>query len=126
VNGKTGFSPFPGNINQIVLHLKPYALQLEATGGVIAEFVNPKYKDAARAAFKKPTRLECMMQDYPKALPEGEVAGFTTLREVRIPPGLGGRMRLRRVRSDQRLSMQRQLAPAPASHSSATLCSSGM
>jgi UDP-sugar pyrophosphorylase len=34
--------------------------------GVVIEFVNPKYKDATRTAFKKPTRLECMMQDVPK------------------------------------------------------------
>ena len=26
------------------------------------EFVNPKYTDATRTAFKSPTRLECMMQ----------------------------------------------------------------
>ena len=35
--------------------------------GVVLEFVNPKYKDdKARTEFKKPTRLECMMQDIPK------------------------------------------------------------
>ena len=28
----------------------------------MVEFVNPKYTDASRAAFKSPTRLECMMQ----------------------------------------------------------------
>ena len=26
------------------------------------EFVNPKYADAAKTIFQKPTRLECMMQ----------------------------------------------------------------
>jgi UDP-sugar pyrophosphorylase len=26
------------------------------------EFVNPKYTDASKSAFKAPTRLECMMQ----------------------------------------------------------------
>jgi hypothetical protein len=26
------------------------------------EFVNPKYADDERTVFKKPTRLECMMQ----------------------------------------------------------------
>ena len=36
--------------------------------GVVDEFVNPKYKDDAKTVFKKPTRLECMMQDYPKLL----------------------------------------------------------
>lgn len=34
--------------------------------GVVVEFVNPKYKDSSRTEFKKPTRLECMMQDIPK------------------------------------------------------------
>jgi hypothetical protein len=29
---------------------------------VISEFVNPKYKDASKTAFKSSTRLECMMQ----------------------------------------------------------------
>ena len=33
---------------------------------VVIEFVNPKYKDDTRTEFKKPTRLECMMQDIPK------------------------------------------------------------
>lgn len=33
---------------------------------MVLEFVNPKYKDATRTEFKKPTRLECMMQDIPK------------------------------------------------------------
>lgn len=37
-----GFSPYPGNINQLVLRLEPYAAQLARTGGVISEFVNPK------------------------------------------------------------------------------------
>ena len=36
---------------------------------MLGEFVNPKYADAERTTFKKPTRLECMMQDYPKSLP---------------------------------------------------------
>jgi UDP-sugar pyrophosphorylase len=39
-----GYSPFPGNINQLVVKLTSYLHQLEATGGVIGEFVNPKYK----------------------------------------------------------------------------------
>lgn len=37
-----GWSPFPGNINQLVLKLSSYTQQLERTGGVISEFVNPK------------------------------------------------------------------------------------
>lgn len=36
--------------------------------GVVVEFVNPKYKAGSRTEFKKPTRLECMMQDFPKLM----------------------------------------------------------
>jgi len=74
----TGFSPFPGNINQLVVKLESYAATLAETRGVMEEFVNPKYKDASRTAFKKPTRLECMMQDYAKVLPPTASVGFTT------------------------------------------------
>lgn len=78
---KTGFSPFPGNINQLLFQLKPYSDALERTKGLMPEFVNPKYKDDAKTIFKKPTRLECMMQDFPTVL-EGESAkqvGFTSI-----------------------------------------------
>lgn len=79
---KTGFSPFPGNINQLVLRLDTYIEELDRHGGVIAEFVNPKYADASRTAFKSSTRLECMMQDFPKTLPENTPVGFTTINQV--------------------------------------------
>ena len=36
--------------------------------GLVPEFVNPKYADEDKIKFKSPTRLECMMQDYPKLL----------------------------------------------------------
>lgn len=63
----TGYSPFPGNANNLVLELKAYAHTLRGEDqGVVLEFVNPKYKDDTRTEFKKPTRLECMMQDIPK------------------------------------------------------------
>jgi UDP-sugar pyrophosphorylase len=42
VNCETGFSPFPGNINQLILELGPYKDELQKTGGAIKEFVNPK------------------------------------------------------------------------------------
>jgi len=64
----TGHSRFPGNTNQFVLALSDYVPALERTQGIVPEFVNPKFANAARTAFKKPTRLECMMQDYPKML----------------------------------------------------------
>lgn len=43
------------------------------------DFVNPKYKNDAKTVFKKPTRLECMMQDFPTVLEAGETkrVGFT-------------------------------------------------
>lgn len=79
VNCETGYSPFPGNINQLILELGPYAEELKRTGGAIKEFVNPKYKDASKTSFKSSTRLECMMQDYPKTLPPSARVGFTVM-----------------------------------------------
>jgi UDP-sugar pyrophosphorylase len=64
---ETGYSPFPGNVNNIVIEMSAYAKTLRGEDqGVVLEFVNPKYKDNSRTDFKKPTRLECMMQDIPK------------------------------------------------------------
>jgi len=61
----TGFSPFPGNCNQLLMDLKSYVETLEHSKGIMPEFVNPKYADEEKTKFKKPTRLECMMQDFP-------------------------------------------------------------
>mmetsp|Transcript_38416 Transcript_38416/g.43856 ORF Transcript_38416/g.43856 Transcript_38416/m.43856 type:complete len:680 (-) Transcript_38416:69-2108(-) len=67
VADETGYSPFPGNANNIVIEMETYAKTLRGEDkGVVVEFVNPKYKDETRKVFKKPTRLECMMQDIPK------------------------------------------------------------
>lgn len=78
VADQSGHSPYPGNINVLVFALKPYLENLSKNGGLIPEFVNPKYTDSTKESFKKPTRLECMMQDYPKLLgPEAKV-GFTS------------------------------------------------
>ena len=80
-NEKTGYSPFPGNINQLVFDLDHYNLVLRRTKGIMPEFVNPKYKDESKTTFKKPTRLECMMQDFPTVL-YGHIAkcvGFTSI-----------------------------------------------
>jgi len=81
VNDESGFSPYPGNINQLVFNLDSYVSILERTKGVMPEFVNPKYADAEKTVFKKPTRLECMMQDFPTVLQgaETEKVGFTSL-----------------------------------------------
>jgi UDP-sugar pyrophosphorylase len=70
----SGYSPYPGNVNVLVLGLEDYVRTLERTMGVIPEFVNPKYTDTTRSQFASPARLECMMQDYPKLLaPEARV-----------------------------------------------------
>lgn len=83
VADETGYSPFPGNANNLVLELGAYAKTLRGEDqGVVVEFVNPKYKDGTRTDFKKPTRLECMMQDIPKLFQKEMGAdaniGFTT------------------------------------------------
>lgn len=36
-----------------------------------------RYKDSTKTSFKSSTRLECMMQDYPKTLPPSAKVGFT-------------------------------------------------
>jgi UDP-sugar pyrophosphorylase len=73
-----GYSHFPGNTNTLIFKLPEYVANLERTKGVIPEFVNPKYADDARNKFKAPTRLECMMQDYPKLISAKGAVGFTT------------------------------------------------
>ncbi|WP_372796716.1 UTP--glucose-1-phosphate uridylyltransferase [Pontiella sp.] len=77
VADETGFSPFPGNCNTLMIKTASYVRILEETQGIIAEFVNPKYTDETKTAFKKPTRLETMMQDLPKLFGESEKVGVT-------------------------------------------------
>ena len=68
---KTGFSPFPANTNTLIFRSDLYCEVLGKTKGLIPEFVNPKYVDfEKREEFRKATRLECMMQEYPKLLME--------------------------------------------------------
>ena len=76
-----GYSPFPGNINILVFALDPYCATLKRTNGSIPEFINPKYVEGSRDVFKKPTRLECMMQDFPTVLEGSDAAGvgFTSV-----------------------------------------------
>jgi UDP-sugar pyrophosphorylase len=79
----TGYSPFPGNANNLVIELGAYLKTLQGEDqGVVIEFVNPKYKDDTRTVFKKATRLECMMQDIPKLfqkeLKQEAKIGFTS------------------------------------------------
>mmetsp|Transcript_78765 Transcript_78765/g.139006 ORF Transcript_78765/g.139006 Transcript_78765/m.139006 type:complete len:648 (+) Transcript_78765:51-1994(+) len=79
VADETGFSPWPGNINVLVFKIPDYAKRLEQTGGIVPEFVNPKWADASKTKFKSPTRLECMMQDFPKLCTPGDNVGMTQL-----------------------------------------------
>lgn len=50
MNDASGFSPFPGNINQLIMKLPDYADVLEETKGLVPEFVNPKYKVRAHGS----------------------------------------------------------------------------
>lgn len=75
----TGKSPYPGNINQLLFRMDAYVKNLYRTNGIMSEFVNPKYANETKTFFKKPTRLECMMQDYPKILDKDAKVGFTSL-----------------------------------------------
>ena len=70
--------PYPGNVNTLIFALEPYAAALQATGGSMPEFVNPKYANAEKTQFKPLTRLECMMQDFPKLLTPDVSVGFTS------------------------------------------------
>ncbi len=77
VPNEQGFSMFPGNINVLVIKMASYVQILERTRGIIAEFVNPKYADQTKTAFKSPTRLETMMQDLAKLFGPDEKVGVT-------------------------------------------------
>jgi len=74
-----GRSPFPGNTNTLVVATAHYLPTLAASQGIIAEFVNPKYADGARTTFKKPTRLETMMQDLPRLFGSEQRVGVTVM-----------------------------------------------
>lgn len=52
---------------------------METTGGIVPEFVNPKWADAEKSKFKSATRLECMMQDFPRLCSPADKIGFTQL-----------------------------------------------
>jgi UDP-sugar pyrophosphorylase len=82
VPNEQGFSLFPGNINVLVVKVASYVEILERTQGIIAEFVNPKYADDTKTTFKKPTRLETMMQDLPKLFGKDEKVGVSVFDRV--------------------------------------------
>ncbi|QHI68780.1 UTP--glucose-1-phosphate uridylyltransferase [Tichowtungia aerotolerans] len=77
VPNEQGFSMFPGNINVLIIKAASYVKILKETQGIISEFVNPKYADDAKTVFKKPTRLETMMQDLPKLFGPDEKVGVS-------------------------------------------------
>ncbi|HKL21900.1 MAG TPA: hypothetical protein VJ904_08845, partial [Tichowtungia sp.] len=77
VPNEQGFSIFPGNINVLIIKASSYVEILQKTEGIISEFVNPKYADDAKTVFKKPTRLETMMQDLPKLFGPDEKVGVS-------------------------------------------------
>ncbi len=77
IPNEKGLSYFPGNINVLIFEIDSYFSTLNKTKGLMPEFVNPKYADETKTTFKSPTRLECMMQDYPQLLTENEKVGFT-------------------------------------------------
>lgn len=82
IPNEEGFSIFPGNINVLVVNINSYVEILEQTKGVIAEFVNPKYEDTNRSIFKKPARLETMMQDLPKLYTSEQKVGVAVFDRI--------------------------------------------
>ena len=77
IPNKEGLSDFPGNTNVLLFKLDQYFESLKKTKGLMPEFVNPKYADETKTVFKSPTRLECMMQEFPKLLTNNEKVGFS-------------------------------------------------
>lgn len=69
---KSEYSPFPGNINTLVYNLPSYAEVLRKSHGTVPEFINPKYSDDTRRNFKKPARIESLMQDIALLFREDE------------------------------------------------------
>ncbi|KAB2040518.1 hypothetical protein ES319_D02G089400v1, partial [Gossypium barbadense] len=84
VNCETGYSPFPGNINQLILELGPYIKELTKTGGTIKEFVNPKRKRVNMSSVLPYVTAGIKMLvkhhlNYPKTLPPSARVGFTVM-----------------------------------------------
>ncbi|KAK0576083.1 hypothetical protein LWI29_011596 [Acer saccharum] len=74
-NCETGFSPFQEYKSILVVGLEELPLlYIYCLQGILE-----RYKDASKTSFKSSTRLECMMQDYPKTLPPNARVGFTVI-----------------------------------------------
>jgi UDP-sugar pyrophosphorylase len=83
---ESGFSPYPGNINAIVLRVPEFAACTERTRGLVPEFVSPvqpeSNDDPNEEDFDCPVQLKCLLQDFPRLLGpsySSEVVGFTQL-----------------------------------------------
>uniref|UniRef100_A0A0A9XLY3 UDP-sugar pyrophospharylase n=1 Tax=Lygus hesperus TaxID=30085 RepID=A0A0A9XLY3_LYGHE len=46
------------------MNLHDYVVVLKQSKGVVPEFINPKYADETKSKFKKPARVESLMQDF--------------------------------------------------------------
>ncbi|GMI11233.1 hypothetical protein TrLO_g15552 [Triparma laevis f. longispina] len=69
------FSPYPGNANNLIFDFPKYFDTVKGPSlGVVNEFVNPKMN--SDGSFKKPTRLECMMQDFPYLIRDKASSGL--------------------------------------------------
>lgn len=77
VPDESGFSPYPGNINILLFRIPEYSRCLERTGGVVPEFVNPKWGNAEKTKLKSTTRLESLMQDFPRLCEPEDKVGMT-------------------------------------------------
>lgn len=80
----TGMSPFPGNTNVLMFHLPRYSDVLHSTNGSVPEFVNPKYKDGTRTTFKSSTRVESLMQEFPRLLEVDDKVGVACGRGIDV------------------------------------------
>lgn len=80
-----GHSALPGNTNTLVFNFPAYVEALEKTGGIMPEFINPKWKDANQTQFRSPPRIESMMQDMARFV-TGNVSYITFPRWVCFAP----------------------------------------
>jgi len=75
-----GYSEYPGNINFLVFDIGRMADILQAADFRREDWecVNPKWvEEKNKMKFKTPTRLECMMQDFPKLASDTDNIGYT-------------------------------------------------
>ena len=77
VADEKGNSHFPGNTSTIVFKIDEYLENINRTQGQVPEFINPKYATADKRLFIAPTRLECLITDYPRISQFKNNIGFT-------------------------------------------------